>query len=348
MDNIRNSDVYTLATESHDQKYTKQNIDNSKQIDNSYDIKSADFYHMEKLSSGFNEIWDTKSLEKELFKPNDDYNEVKVISADKLISDYVTVYDKQGLNDLKDKYGSVTSSAPNRFIRHTRPVLKSFGTKHKEFRKKSSPNQNKNFFKDANNNGPHASNRVDTNIGYPSKKKIPLKQSKKPVKEIAANNFKMFSKNRKVGNALMHRKPRLQAFKQSFSSDRRNIQKKSNAQNLMKRNGFSSRQGVGDVTNILGDTIRNSIPFVGNNIADLIFPTKATSQRPDPSFGTERQALLSGDGYDQMLVLLRPPPRRQPLSLLSQYIDIDYELFVILLGIAGAGAAFALNQVNFM
>lgn len=339
MDNIKNSDVFTLATESHDQRYTKQfNTDNNKQIDNSYDIKSADFYQMEKLSSGFNEIWDTKSLEKELFKL-DDYNNTKEISADKLISDYVTVYDKQGLNDLKDKYGSVTSSAPNRFIRHTRPVPKSFGNKHIEARKDFFPNHNKNSSKNVKNNGHHASDRIDTNIGYRSKNKIPSKQSKKPVKEIAANKLQMFSKKRIIDNALMHRKPRLRAF------DRRNIQKNPNAQNFMKRNGFSSRQGVGDVTNILGDTIRNSIPFVGNNIADLVFPTQATSQRPDPSFGTERQALLSGDGYDQMLVLLRPPPRRQPLSLLSQYIDIDYELFVILLGIAGAGAAFALNQV---
>ena len=102
--------------------------------------------------------------------------------------------------------------------------------------------------------------------------------------------------------------------------------------------------GIGDS---IGGAIRGSVPFVGDSIANLLgFTTASTTQRSDPSYGTERQALLSGNGYDQMLVLLRPPPTRRPFGgLLTQFIDIDYETFIVLLGLAGAVAGYALNQV---
>ena len=54
-----------------------------------------------------------------------------------------------------------------------------------------------------------------------------------------------------------------------------------------------------------------------------------------------------GGGFQDQLVLLRPPPslrNRGGLSSISDLIDIDYETLILLLGVAGAGASWVLYQ----
>ena len=54
-----------------------------------------------------------------------------------------------------------------------------------------------------------------------------------------------------------------------------------------------------------------------------------------------------GGGYEDQLVLLRPPAssrNRGGLGSISELIDIDYETLVLLLGVAGAGASWVLYQ----
>ena len=62
--------------------------------------------------------------------------------------------------------------------------------------------------------------------------------------------------------------------------------------------------------------------------------------------GVNRQFSGPG-GVDNQLVLLRPPPNNRnsgSIGSLTDLIDIDYETLVLLLGVAGAGASWALYQ----
>ena len=67
-----------------------------------------------------------------------------------------------------------------------------------------------------------------------------------------------------------------------------------------------------------------------------------------PGGGGQVNRQLSGPGgIDNQLVLLRPPPNNRnqgSLGSITDLIDIDYETLVLLLGVAGAGASWALYQ----
>ncbi len=312
----------------------KDDIDIKVNVENQNNKKASlmDFYHMDKLATGFDKMWDKTSFEKELFTPDESVQDIKKGAKEKYTSGYVTVYDKQGINELKQKYGHskvvTTSETPKR------PVPSYHKNDRVSFRNKFSRTQDQS--KSISNSNP-TEIKSDRNR---YQQVIKRNFNGKLIKKVNKPNLYQSPKHKTKQNSSINRK-----VKRPMKS----IQNVSNSYSSIRRNGLAaqSRQ-IGGVNagNIIGDTIRNSIPFVGNNIADLIFPTQATSARPDPSFGTERQGLLQGNGYDQMLVLIRPPPRRQPFDgLLSRYIDIDYETFIALLALAGGAAGFALNQV---
>ena len=303
-----------------------------------------DFYHMDKLATGYNEVWDKTSFEKELFSPDESVQDIKKVPTEKYTSGYVTVYDKEGINELKQNYGNskvkTTSETPKRPV-PTYHKNDKIGFRSKFSRSQDQMKRNLNF-----NPTTVKSDRMGQH------QLINRKFNGKLVKNVNTPRYqKSYPSNllKRTQNKKIPITSRIQTNNKLVNRPLKYIQNVSNNYSTIKRNGLAaqSRQiGVANTGNIVGDTIRNSIPFVGNNIADLIFPTQATSARPDPSFGTERQGLLQGNGYDQMLVLLRPPPRRQPFGgLLSRYIDIDYETFIALLALAGAAAGFALNQV---
>ena len=67
-----------------------------------------------------------------------------------------------------------------------------------------------------------------------------------------------------------------------------------------------------------------------------------------PGGGGQLNRQFSGPGgVDNQLVLLRPPPNNRnsgSIGSLTDLIDIDYETLVLLLGVAGAGASWALYQ----
>jgi len=63
--------------------------------------------------------------------------------------------------------------------------------------------------------------------------------------------------------------------------------------------------------------------------------------------GQVNRQLSGPGGIDNQLVLLRPPPNNRnqgSLGSITDLIDIDYETLVLLLGVAGAGASWALYQ----